>query len=290
MPSSTADRVRGMAFMCLAVLLWTCADVLVGAVRRHSIVQVVWVRYGVHLLAMAAILGPRPLVASVATRRPAMQVLRGLAMVGVAVLATPAFAGLRGRDALALFQGEALMVLAMAPAVLRERVPAHRWAAAAVGLAGALLVLEPGADAASPATAAALGMAACFASYQVLTRLLRSEPRPTNLLWPALVVFVPLTVAQPYLWTTPTAADGLAMTVIGVLGLGVLWALDRACAAAEVSLLAPCAYLQPIGVGVALSISRGQAPGGRLLLGAALVGAALGFVLWRERAHPPGSC
>jgi drug/metabolite transporter (DMT)-like permease len=279
-----------MAFMCLAVLLWTCADMLVGAVRRHSILQVVWVRYGVHLFALAAILGPERFLASVATRRPAAQLLRGLAMAGLAVLAMPAFAGLRGRDALALFQGEALIVLCLAPAVLRERVPAHRWGAAVLGLAGALLVLEPGTVAAAPAAAAALGMAACFAAYQVLTRLLRFERRPTNLLWPAVVVFLPLTVFQPFLWTAPTAADGLAMAAIGVLGLGVLWALERACALAEVSLLAPCAYLQPIGVGLALSAVRGQAPDGRLLLGAALVGAALGLVAWRERARPAGSC
>jgi len=276
-----------MAFMCLTVLLWTLADVLVGRVHRYSILQVVWVRYGVHLLVMAAVLRPRPLLASLATRRPAIQLLRGLAMIGVAVLASPAFDWLRGRDAMALFQSEALMVLALAPAVLGERVETHRWGVAAAGLAGALVVLEPGAGMFAPAAAAALGMAACFASYQVLTRALRGEPRSTNLLWPALVVLAPLTLLQPYVWTTPTAADGLVMAAIGVLGLGVLWALERACSVAKVSLLAPCAYVQPIGMGVAQCVAQGRAPGARLLVGAVLVAAGLGYAAWRER--PPGA-
>ena len=145
---------------------------------------------------------------------------------------------------------------------------------------GALLILRPSGDIAA-AVLYGLGMAISFSLYVVLTRSLRHEPTATNLFYSALVVFVPLSFAMPAIWKTPTARDALIMASIGILGLAVLWAIDRACELVPVSAIATLFPLQLVLISILLPLLTGLRPSRLALVGMALViGSAIaGWVL-----------
>ena len=82
-------------------------------------------------------------------------------------------------------------------------------------------------------------MAACFAFYLVLTRLMRDETTASRLFYTALSVWVPLGLVVPWAWTTPTPRDFGLMASIGILGFLFLLGLDQALDAAPASCLAP---------------------------------------------------
>ena len=63
-----------------------------------------------------------------------------------------------------------------------------------------------------------------------------------NLFYTALGVFVALTPFMPSMWVMPTWHDAAVLFGIGALGLLGLWALDRAAAAAPLSLSAAGLY------------------------------------------------
>ncbi|MEZ5286495.1 MAG: hypothetical protein R2712_17150 [Vicinamibacterales bacterium] len=124
-------------------------------------------------------------------------------------------------------------------------------------------------------------MAGTFALYVVMTRSLRSEDTRANLFYTALGVWVVLTPAMPWLWTTPTAGDLVVMAVIGGLGLFTLYAVDRAASLAPVSIAAPVIWMQLVVTTVA-SVALGASPGRRALAGSLVVLAVVAYMWVRE--------
>ena len=133
-----------------------------------------------------------------------------------------------------------------------------------------------------------LGMAISFSLYVVLTRSLREERTTTNLLYSALAVFLPLTLAMPAVWKSLALRDGLLMAGVGVVGLGVLWCIDRATDLVPVSVLAPIFPVQLTLVAFMPMLLTGVRPAKLALAGTALiVGSALaGWLLPVRRAAP----
>jgi drug/metabolite transporter (DMT)-like permease len=257
--------------------LWTIAEILPTMLTPgYSLYQVVWVRYGVHILVLLVALAPRQGRALFHTRRPALQVGRGLLMLIMPVSFIASLGQARASDVLAVFWLAPLLLLGFAAVLQGDRPRWPIWATALTGLLGAWLILRPSA-AVLDAALFGLGMAVSFSLYVMLTRSLRGERTPTNLLYSALAVFLPLTLVMPGVWQPLTPRDAMLMAGVGLAGLGVLWALDRACSLAPVSSIACLFPLQLVAIGVALPLLSGAQPARLAILGAALIiGSALG--------------
>ena len=90
-----ADQpLRGIALICLAVLLFASHDALSKYLSGfYAIVMVVWARYVVHTLLMLVVFVPRTgLSAVVRTRRPLLQLARALCLIAPACCLPPACA------------------------------------------------------------------------------------------------------------------------------------------------------------------------------------------------------
>jgi drug/metabolite transporter (DMT)-like permease len=122
-----------------------------------------------------------------------------------------------------------LLLLAFATVVLRERASVWTWLGAVVGIVGVQLILQPDEGASGSTTLLALVMGLAFSLYVVLTRALRTEPRAANLVFTAICVLAPLSLVMLMVWRMPPVQDMVIMTTIGLVGLALLWALDRAC-------------------------------------------------------------
>ena len=242
------DLVRAQVLAVLCVLVWTAVEGLAAQELRHySTYQVVWTRYAVHLLFMLLVWGMREPASLIATRRPAFQLSRSLLMLGMpASWAIAASHGVAARTILAIFWLAPLMVLALAAAGLGERPRWITWLMAGCGFVGTLLVLRPKVLPDPLGFALSVGMGLTFSLYIVMTRSLRTERTRANLFYTALGVFVILTPLMPLVWIAPSLRDLVIFTVMGLLGLLMLWLLDRMAATAPVSLTAPFLYLRVV--------------------------------------------
>jgi drug/metabolite transporter (DMT)-like permease len=258
------------------MLLWTTVEgTAVFLSRPYSLYQIIWTRYAAHLLFMLVVLGPRYKTRLVRTKHLGLQVFRGLLMLGMPAFFITAVSRLPVNDVMAAFWVAPLMVLALSAVVLRERIQLWQWAIAGAGLVGALFILRPAGGLLQWAIILPLGMAFCFSLYVVLTRYLRAEETITNLFYTALCVLAPLSLGMPFVWRTPTVGDILLMSIIGLLGLLLLYILDKACEMVPASDFATYLYFQPLWMVAANYLLAAELPGKLALLGALIISGSI---------------
>jgi drug/metabolite transporter (DMT)-like permease len=241
----------------------------------YSPYQVVWTRYGVHLLAMLAIVHPR--AALWRTERPGLQWLRSSCMIGMPVCFIKAVEYLPAPQVWAVFWIAPLITMAVAERAMGERLDRWSWVAAVSALAGAWVLLASGFNASLRGLFLAGAMAAFFAAYQILTRLLGPETLSSKLFYTAAGVFLALTPALPGIWRTPDALALVVMVAIGLVGLAVLYFIDRALEGVAVSGVAPFAYAQVLFAWGIERSAQGAWPHPRDLVGVSLLALGLGL-------------
>lgn len=292
--SPLASR-RALWLLVLFALSWTLLEGVVGAQfqNQYHLLQIVWCRYAVHLLAVLLIWGRSDTARLWRTRRPVFHALRSLCMLVMPLgFAMAVYGGMPGHTVWALFWIAPLLILMLARGWLGERVPAPAWLAAALGAVAALLLLGLARPVDLGLVGWPLAMAASFAVYVAMTRQLRDEAVHTNLFHTAAGVFLVLTVFMPSVWVTPTLHDLAVLVGIGLVGLFGLWALDRACEAGPLASSTPVLFLHLAGMFVIESLARGAAPSARQAMALALVALVL-LIAWHvgaaHRAPPTHS-
>jgi drug/metabolite transporter (DMT)-like permease len=279
-----------MKLMVAFVALWAAEEALIGLLLgRYGLIQIVWLRFALHLVLLWAICGGTKGGALWRTQRPGFQLLRASMMVGMpACWALGARHGLSPATLMSVFWLAPLLILGLAGLFLKERVPAKVWLAVVAACVGVFALTGPHAMPRAILLVYPLGMAMCFSVYVVMTRSLRNEPTRTNLFYTGLGVCLLLAPLVPSGWVTPSVPDLLTLTGVALLGLGGLWALERLTAAAPVSAAAPLVYLQiPFAIGIAWGLGHYdptlRTMGGLLVIGAVVLHA---WLLEARRAAP----
>jgi len=192
-----------------------------------------------------------------------------------------------GQDMLAVFWTAPVLVIAIAIMTRGQSGGVLTFAAAAIGFVGIILICKPDTGVFHPAALLALGMALCLAFYIVMSRTMRHEAELTKLVHTALWVFVPLTFVLPFFWQTPTLQGFVAMSVIGVMSCGMLYALDLAVERVPPAFLAPVLYTQFAWDMVLRWSLHTATPDTRTIIGTLLVFVAAGSaILWSARQVP----
>ncbi len=279
-----------MILMALAVTLWAALEALAATmVRRYSPYQVVWTRYAVHLGFMIAVWGWREPAKLWRTRRPVFQIARSFLMLGMPVSYVLARRlGVHSSELMSIFWLSPLLIIVIAAALLKEHVSAAQWLAAALGFAGVVFMLEPGALPAWPLWLAPFMMGLTFAAYVAMTRSLRSETTCANLFYTALGVFVLLSPFMPGVWVKPTLSDLAILIAVGLIGWVGLFVLDRMAAVAPVSVSAQFAFVQvPIALGTNWLV-HGDRPDPFETAGIVLIGATAAYAWALQRKADRG--
>lgn len=240
-----------MLMIMAAVLLFAVMDSISKYLTQfYPVLSVVWARYLLHTVLVVVVLGPRLGFSLVRTRRPRAQFARGALLTAATLFFVAALKHMPIAEATAIQFLAPLLVTAMAVVVLNEKVELARWVAIACGFVGVLIIIRPGSGVFTWASLLPLATAACFASYQILTRRLAGiESSYTSLFYTGLVGAVLLSIPLPYAWSPPQSGAHLALfALIGILGgLGHL-ILIKAYDLAPASSLAPFSYTQLIWV------------------------------------------
>lgn len=241
---SVPPIVRGALWIVASVL---CFGVMWVTVRyaSHELdpLEVLFFRFFFGLLFLAPLF-VRSGGVELGTRRLGLHVLNGVFQVTATACTFVGLSLIQIAEVSALTFTAPLFVTAGAALFLGETVRLRRWTATAVGFAGALIILRPGAEAVSlPAVVVLVGSAFIAAGILTTKALSRTESPDIialylTLLMAAMSLPVALTV-----WTAPSipilgwlAGSGLA----GTLGL---MAMARAYRAADASAVMPFRYL-----------------------------------------------
>ncbi len=122
---SAEQPMRGIALICLAVLLFASHDAMSKYLSGfYPIVMVVWARYVVHTLLMLVVFVPRSgFSAVVRTKRPGLQLLRALCLIGTSLLFTTGLRYIPLAEATSVNFLAPLLVTALSVPLLGERVP-----------------------------------------------------------------------------------------------------------------------------------------------------------------------
>lgn len=247
----------GISWMLSASLLFATQDAIVKYLSAdYSVAQLVWARFALALAAIVVVTGPR-LRAILVTRRPGLQVVRGVLLMGMMGLFYASLGLIPLADATSILFLGPLIVAALSVPLLGEHVGPRRWSAVVIGFVGALIIVRPGQGAMEAAALMPLGAAFLFGFYQIVTRLLNRTDRPlTTLTYSALCATLVTSALVPFHWQAdPDAAAWVLMVALGVIGAISQFALIKAYEVAPAATVAPLFYVSliwAVGYGYAL--------------------------------------
>jgi drug/metabolite transporter (DMT)-like permease len=278
--------LSAILLIVVASACFTTVDVSVKHLsQRYPVPLIAWARWGVQALVLVAIAGPRLRFGLLRTTQLRPHLLRGALLIGSSLCFFSALRFLPLAEATALNYTSPILVTLLAGWLLRERLTRPRWAFVVAGFVGMLLIVRPGSDALAPAALLALGAAALYATFQIMTRKLAGENLMTLMIYPSLLGTFALSLAVPFVhWDNwnPTS-DLVAFVGIGILGsLGHLLFV-RAFQRASASAIAPFTYIQLVWSTLAGWLVFGTFPDGWTLAGIVVIAGSGVVLTWYER-------
>ena len=278
-----SPTAQGIVLMLAAILLFSSMDATAKLLMdRYAPMQVVWARYAGMMLVVALVLAPRlgPLLR---TRRPGLQLLRSALLFAATFCFFTALGHMPIAAATAVMQVHPVILTLGAALVLREPLGPRRLAGVGAALAGALIVIRPGADVFSWAAIMPLLGGLFYASYALTTRFLgRDEPILTSFLYTAIVGTVAASMLTVPVWTAPTLPDAALFVLIGAIGAGGQFLLIRSLTLAEAGAVAPFGYAGVVYATLWGLVAFGEVPDIWTLAGALVIVGAGVYVWHRE--------
>jgi drug/metabolite transporter (DMT)-like permease len=192
------------------------------------------------------------------------QTVRALMLLGASGLF---FAGLPYvplGEAVALAYSETLIVILLAPLILRERLTGRGVTAAVVGFAGVLLVVRPGGAQSSWLGPAFLLMSAVFGALSIvqIKRIRSTDDSETTVLFFTMVGTVVAGCTLAINWRTPSAGALVIMAILGAFATAGQLLMTVAFRQADAGRLAPYNYTSVVWA------------------------ALFGYIIWQETLQP----
>lgn len=253
-----AQWLKGCAIFLCSVVAFACLDAFAkDLVGRYSAPLVNTARYSVIIVLAWGIMWVRRVPVRVEPAERKLLIYRGVMLGCVSICFMVALPYLPLAEATALYFVSPLIVVLLAPMVLRESVSFKQYVAVALGMGGMLLIVNP-LDNASSAQSAdkgvslfgtllMLGAATGYAMVQLLTRKLAHRVQSEQIFaYSALICWLLSVVALIVWWPTkwPDVRDTLEMILMGLSGGVGQFLLIYAFKTVPASTLAPLNYFQ----------------------------------------------
>ena len=186
-------------------------------------------------------------------------------------------------DATAISFLNPVFAMLFAIPVLGERVGKWRWLAAGIALAGALILLRPGADSIQTGALFALGAAVVLGGEVILIKFLTKTDGPFQILLinnSIGIVIASLAAIPVWIWPSPIQWAGLA--AVGLLMISAQAFFTNAMMRAEASFVAPFFYASLVFAALYDAAIFQVIPDTVSILGAITILAGAGLLAWRE--------
>lgn len=253
--------------------------------QLYPVPVLIWARFMVQLLAMLVWLGPTMGTALLHTRRLPMQLARGLILLLSSFLFVSALRVLPLADATAINYSTPVLVIVLAVLFLNERLTRARLAFVIAGVAGMLLIVQPGSAMFQGASLYGIGAACCYAVYQILTRKLAGENPRVLLFYPALLgALVTTAFAPAFEWPGHMPWQHVALIVVGgLVGTMGHFLFILAFQHAPASALTPFTYMQLVWATLLGWLIYDHFPNAYTLVGMAIIGVSGLLIALHER-------
>ncbi|NRP17274.1 Riboflavin transporter [Ensifer adhaerens] len=281
------SKANGYIYALQAIVIFAIQD----GISKHlgslyPPVFVAMIRYWAFAL-FAVVLATRAtggLKVTAATRRPLLQVLRGLLLPLQIVMVITSFTLVGLAHSQAILAATPLFVALLSMPLLGERVGWRRWLAISVGLIGVLLILKPAEGLFETAFLLPLVAALVFALYVIVTRLVsRDDQAMTSFFYTGIVGALAISLVGPFFWTTLSPPDWGWMLLLCLTGTSSHYFLIRAYDVLDAVAVQPLTYLQLVFASVMGVSIFGETLTTNMIAGSVLVVAAGIFTVWRER-------
>ncbi|MBS4084503.1 MAG: DMT family transporter [Rhizobiales bacterium] len=283
----------GIALQLGASFLFTLMGGLVRYVGdRVPIGEQIFARSFLALIPLLIMLAWRQEIRSaLKMKSPTRHFTRSLTGVGAMILMFLGLQRLPLADATAISFIAPLFNVALAAIFLGEVVRFWRWGAVVVGFIGVLVMLSPHLGIAEMTSSAAAGAlmtlvgAFLVAAAMTQVRAMTSTETTASLVF-SFQMFAAIVglLLFPWTWIWPSPGDALALLGIGIFGGVAQILLTDSYRHAPASVVAPFSYTAMIWATVLGYFMFRELPDAIVLAGAAIVGAAGLFVIFRERA------
>ncbi|MDK1492416.1 DMT family transporter [Sinorhizobium sp. 7-81] len=280
------SRANGYVFALAAIVIFAIQD----GISKHlgtlyPPVFVSMIRYWA-FAAFAVALAARAqggLKATIVTKKPALQVLRGVLLPAQIVVVITAFTVVGLAHSQAILAATPLFVALLSMPLLGERVGWRRWAAISAGLVGVLLILKPQRGTFDTSFLLPLSAALMFAIYIITTRLVsRADSAMTSFFYTGMIGAVAISLVGPFFWTALAPTDWVWMLLLCITGTSSHYFLIRAYDMLDAVAVQPLTYLQLVFASIMGVTIFGETLTTNMILGSILVVAAGIFTVWRE--------
>lgn len=284
-------RPTAIAFMALASALIAGTTLLAKALGTDTLgpalhpLQITHGRFVFAWVAIASVVAIlRPPLSAKNLRMHALRTSFGATGITL-MFAAVAFIPVSDATAISFLNPVFAMVLAIA--FLGEKVGRIRWSAAAIALAGALILLRPGAATFQPAALLAFGAALAMGIEITVIKLLTGREGPLTILFINNSIGIVLSsLAVLAVWAAPTLAQWAALA-----GIGFMMACAQACfiqsmRRAESSFIVPFSYATLVFATLYDMAVFGTRPDAVSLTGAGIIIAGAAVLAWREGRAP----
>ena len=250
MTAKPAHAPRPLQAVLLAVAAVACFAALYTTTKYVGamvpLVMALWCRYLFQAVVTSAVMWPSRGRALLRTRRPGLQVLRGVLLLSCSMFAFLSFRHLPVGDVTAVVMLTPLVVTLLAVLMLGEALSPLRLACVAGGFVGALVIVRPGADDVRWTMLLPLGALATNVGFQMITgRLAHIDDAGTTHFYTGVVGAAIVTALLPFGWTVlrdPRLWGLLAL--LGVFGTLGHFLLILAYQRAPASTVTPFLYTQ----------------------------------------------
>ena len=238
-----------MKAIILNLSAWVMLPIMDGFAKYLSstlpVLQITWSRYFFTVVIVLPIMLVFFRKNLTWTEQPKLQLIRGLLLFCANILFFYSISIISLAKALTLAFIAPLIVTALSPFLLREKVGFRRWAAVVTGFIGSLIVIRPGFVELNLASIAALGTGVLYGFYLIITRKLHDSDNPLlTLLLTGIVGAVLGSIIMPTVWVSPTITEWYMMFAIGFFAsLGHLFII-LSLRYADASKLAPFGYFE----------------------------------------------
>lgn len=295
-PGASAARGPMIGVLLLVLSMWTlsCLDASGKWVMNAGVPLLVlsWVRYAIHLLLVLALVLPARGMRVLRSTKPREQLIRGGSMFLATLMFFTTLSYIPQAEATSINFLAPLLVLSLAPWILKEPARMSRFVAAGIAFVGVLIVIRPGGGLHPVGTIFGLLTACCFTAQFIATRRVAGDDPFTSLIWSGAVGTICLTLALPFILPPAlpvlqalSAFDWMVLISTGITGcVGHLFQI-AAYRRAPASTLAPFIYLQIISATSVGWLVWGHFPDPLTWLGIAIIcasGIGIGMIEWRR--------
>lgn len=248
--SLNTRTLAGIGLMVAAVACFAVLDTTTKRVTAEvPLLMAIWARYFIQAVLASALVLPKTGLAVFETRRLGLQILRGLLLTGVTLMAFLSLHVMPVGEFTAISMTTPLLVTLLAARLLGEQVSPLRVALVLGGLIGTAIIVRPGGHNQGWGgwhILLPLGVVVGNAAFQLLTsKLTRTEATSTTQLYTswtgALMASIPMAwswthIDNPYLW--------LGLLLMGVAGATGHFLMIMAFERSPAATLMPYVYLQ----------------------------------------------